>query len=181
MSGDQVVFQTRASNESGKSRVFVRNREDTEGSTLASVYAKDFRLGTDGDGLIGAFTRIQDLDRKCDRTFTAISKEGKAAHRRMDQTFPSIDARLSILEDTQAKLIKKIEDTSQGIASVMDSVRRNQDELAIIRSKTESTGQAYLDIVASVESAIKRIGDELGELKKFNEKVVLFYGDDEVV
>lgn len=189
MKQDQIVFQAKASAE-GRSRVFLRSREEVDGgSSLASVVAKDFRLGAEGEGLTDALFKLDDLDKRAERTFTILGKEAKAAHRRMDNHFPTFESRMSVLEDKLSNMVLALDTFKRDISSITDDVAKmgqritqlgyEIDHLTDSAGLCEEAQKDSQDYIVEVRDGLSTIRKEVEDLKRFNEKVVLFYSEDD--
>lgn len=184
---DQITFQVKTSTE-GKSRVYLKSWEDADGTaTLASVIANDFRLAADGGSLSAAFARLSELDKKCEKAVT--NKEAKAAHKRMDHAFPSLDTRITTIEDWLGDLTSSIELLKQHASEIKDSLTNVEKNVAALNYDNEQLretihtceeGNKASDLLLeSLGSDITLMKDEVIDLRKFNDKVVLFYSEDE--
>jgi chromosome segregation ATPase len=179
--GDQIAFQVKDTPEGGKSRVFVRSRDDSDSSALASVFAKDFRLGAHGESLAEAFAKLTDLDNRFEKTTFNISRETKAAHRRMDHTFPSLDVRLSVLEEKNAKMIERSNALSDNVHAMQEQIARLQADSTRLSNLIDALGTVNEELVSEVSDFKIRIDEtqeDMSDLKRFNEKVVLFYDEE---
>lgn len=187
---DQISFQVKTTAE-GKNRVYLKSWEDIDGSaTLASVIASDFRLAADGEGLADALTRLHDLDKRYEKAATTTSKEAKAAHRRMDQAFPTMDSRMSNLEDQLETVVTSVESLKKHMNALTESILKVEKNMAELNYENEH----LTDMIVALEDSKKTSGlflDNLrtdlasvetgiADLRKFNDKVVLFYTEDDV-
>jgi chromosome segregation ATPase len=188
---DQITFQVKTSAE-GKSRVYLKSWEDADGTaTLASVIAKDFRLRAGGEGLSDAFLKLDELDKKYEKAATFTNKEAKAAHKRMDHAFPSLDSRMTTIEEWLGGVTGSIEALKQQLTDIHDSVIKVEKNVAELNYDTDQlketihaceTGNKTSDLLLEkLESDIAVMKDEVIDLRKFNDKVVLFYSEDDVV
>lgn len=187
---DQIMFQVKTTPE-GKNRVYLKSWEDREGdATLASVIAADFRLGgTDGEGLSDALNKLHELDKRYDKVTNTTTKEAKAAHRRMDQAFPTLDSRLSSLEDSLAQTsdsistikdhLKTIEDSILKIEKNMAELNYENDHLTDLAAACDDARKCSESRIDDLQAGLSSIENDVTALRKFNDKVVLFYSDDE--
>ncbi len=186
---DQIIFQVKTSAE-GKNRVFLKSWEDNDGSaTLASVIASDFRLTADGEGLADALTRIHELDKRYEKSSNTTNKEAKAAHRRMDQAFPTMDTKLLSLEARLAQVNNAVESLKSHVNALTESILKVEKNLAQLNYENEQFTDLIVTLEESTKSNEAMIEDlqtdisvarkDVVDLRKFNDKVVLFYTEDE--
>ncbi len=186
---DQIVFQVKTSAE-GKNRVYLKSWDDADGTaTLASVIASDFRVGADGEGLADALTRLHELDKRYEKAANTTNKEAKAAHRRMDQAFPSMDSRMSNLEESLEQVRTSVDSVKGQLQAINDAILRVEKNIAQVNYETEhltdmivaleeskKTNETLID---DLQTDLASVEKEVVVLRKFNDKVVLFYTEDE--
>jgi chromosome segregation ATPase len=184
---EQVVFQAKAHPE-GRSRVYLGNQEEADG-ILAHLIAKDFKLGSNGDSLYDVSRRLEDQEKKIERLTTALSKEMKAVHRRMDHGFPSLDARLSTLEDKLAEMVNIMEETNVDLSTYNGNLVKVEKNVAQLNYETENLTdvaalceESHKDMEAMAEylqDHMQKLSEDIIQLRQFNKKVVLFGDPDD--